>query len=235
MSRARENSVSGDSMSNFGPAPHGLFDGEGAEQSHCERIATGAKVLRGFAGAGAELMGAVEEVVAISPFRYMPVRGGRRMSVGMTNCGTLGWVSDETGYRYDTIDPATGRRWPAMPALFMQLAREAAAAAGFANFLPDACLVNRYAPGAQMGLHQDRDERDLDAPIVSVSLGLPAVFLFGGMQRSVRPQRIALESGDVAVWGGPSRLAYHGVAKLADGNHPLTGRCRVNLTFRKAG
>jgi alkylated DNA repair protein (DNA oxidative demethylase) len=157
------------------------------------------------------------------------------MSVAMTNCGSLGWVTDETGYRYDAIDPTSGLHWPTMPPVFAQLARDAADAAGFGNFVPDACLVNRYEPGAQMGVHQDKDEATYDSPIVSVSLGLPAVFLFGGLRRSDRPRRVRLESGDVVVWGGTARLAFHGVAKLAEGNHPLTGRSRINLTFRKAG
>ncbi len=165
----------------------------------------------------------------------MAVRGGRRMSVAMTNCGALGWVSDESGYRYSPVDPLSKTPWPEMPPEFRDLATRAAAEAGFPDFAPDACLINRYAPGAQMGLHQDRDESDFAAPIVSVSLGLPAVFLFGGMRRSERPRRIALESGDVVVFGGPARLAYHGIAKLAAGAHPLAGAYRLNLTFRKAG
>jgi alkylated DNA repair protein (DNA oxidative demethylase) len=152
----------------------------------------------------------------------------------MTNCGTAGWVSDESGYRYDPIDPDTGRHWPAMPLPFLDTARRAAAVAGFEDFTPDACLINRYEPGARLTLHQDRNERDFAAPIVSVSLGLPAIFLFGGRTRKDRPRRIRLESGDIVVWGGPARLAFHGVAPLAEGEHPLTGRSRINLTFRKA-
>jgi alkylated DNA repair protein (DNA oxidative demethylase) len=159
--------------------------------------------------------------------------GGFRMSVAMTNCGRVGWVSDRSGYRYDPVDPENGQPWPAIPASFLDLARRAAGIAGFA-FDPDCCLINRYEPGTKLSLHQDRDERDFTAPIVSVSLGLPAVFLWGGLKRSDRPRRIRLESGDVVVWGGPSRLTYHGVAPLAAGEHPVTGQVRINLTFRKA-
>jgi alkylated DNA repair protein (DNA oxidative demethylase) len=199
-------------------------------------LAQGACVLRGFAlgDAPALLQRLHEQVLPRAPWRHLTTPGGYRMSVAMTNCGEVGWVSDETGYRYDAVDPLSGLRWPAMPAGFARLADRAAQAAGFAGFEPDACLVNRYAPGSRLSLHQDRDERDRGAPIVSVSLGLPATFLFGGLKRSERPQRVTLRHGDVVVWGGPSRLAYHGVAPLAAGTHALLGDCRVNLTFRKA-
>ncbi len=156
------------------------------------------------------------------------------MSVAMTNCGDAGWVTDRSGYRYGGIDPQSGKPWPEMPSAFRDLAGRAAAAAGFDDFLPDACLINRYQPGARMSLHQDRDERDFGNPIVSVSLGLPAIFLFGGPARSDRPRRFRLEHGDIVVWGGPSRLFFHGVAPLADGEHNLLGHQRINLTFRKA-
>jgi alkylated DNA repair protein (DNA oxidative demethylase) len=156
------------------------------------------------------------------------------MGVAMTNCGAAGWVSDRTGYRYDALDPGTGRRWPAMPDVFRELAEKAAARAGWVGFAPDACLVNRYEPRVQLTLHQDKNERDFSAPIVSVSLGLPAVFLFGGSRRSDKTRRIPLAHGDVVVWGGEDRLRYHGVLPLKPGHHPLTGECRVNLTFRKA-
>ena len=156
------------------------------------------------------------------------------MSVAMTNCGNAGWVTDRSGYRYDGIDPNSGQPWPAMPAAFQQLAGRAAAEAGFGGFAPDACLINRYEPGARMSLHQDKDENDFGAPIVSVSLGLPAVFLFGGLKRSDKTQRYRLQHGDIVVWGGPARLAFHGVAPLADGEHAVMGRQRINLTFRKA-
>jgi alkylated DNA repair protein (DNA oxidative demethylase) len=157
------------------------------------------------------------------------------MSVAMTNCGAVGWLTDRTGYRYDSRDPDTGRSWPAMPDVFADLAAQAAARAGFVGFAPDACLVNRYEPGTRLSLHQDRNERDFDAPIVSVSLGLPAVFLFGGLRRADTPRRVPLTHGDVVVWGGPARLRYHGVLSLREGDHPLMGGRRLNLTFRKAG
>jgi alkylated DNA repair protein (DNA oxidative demethylase) len=198
-------------------------------------IAPGALVLRQFVGADDDaLLAQIARVLAEAPWRRMVTPGGLTMSVAMTNCGTVGWVSDRSGYRYDPIDPASGRPWPAMPDAFAHLARRAAAAAGYPSFEPDACLVNRYEPGTRLSLHQDRDERDFSAPIVSVSLGLPATFLFGGAARADRPQRIALAHGDVVVWGGVARLAFHGVAPLKDGQHPLLGRQRINLTFRKA-
>jgi len=191
--------------------------------------------LRGFARReAAGLVAAVAEVTAAAPFRNMIKPGGFRMSVAMTNCGTAGWVTDRKGYRYELVDPMTGQAWPPMPEPFTDLCARAAQAAGFAGFEPDACLINRYEPGARLSLHRDENERDFTAPIVSVSLGLPAVFLFGGKSRGDRPRRIRLESGDVVVWGGPARLTYHGVALLADGDDPLTGRCRINLTLRKA-
>ena len=180
------------------------------------------------------LFAAVKQITAEAPFRKMITPGGFRMSVAMTNCGRAGWVTDRKGYRYDPMDPTTGRAWPPMPPRFQDLAARAAAAAGFAGFDPDACLINRYEPGTRLSLHRDENERDFAAPIVSISLGLPAVFLFGGKCRSDRPRRIWLESGDVVVWGGPDRLVYHGVAPLAEGDDPLTGQCRINLTFRKA-
>lgn len=200
-----------------------------------ESLADGATLLRGFARPEAvSLMAAVERIAAVAPFRHMITPGGFRMSVAMTNCGGAGWVTDRSGYRYDPRDPVTDRPWPAMPETFFALAARAAAAAGFPGFAPDACLINRYEPAARLSLHQDKNERDFDSPIVSVSLGLPAVFLFGGARRADRPRRVRLDSGDVVAWGGPARLAFHGVAALADGDDPLTGRCRINLTFRKA-
>jgi alkylated DNA repair protein (DNA oxidative demethylase) len=200
-----------------------------------ERLGEAAVVLRRFArNLAAELVAAVENIAVAAPFRNMVTPGGYRMSVAMTNCGRAGWVTDRSGYRYDPVDPMTGQPWPTIPGLFRRLAGDAAAAGGFAGFEPDACLINRYEPGTKLSLHRDEDERDLTAPIVSVSLGLPAVFLFGGKKRGDRPRRSGLESGDVVVWGGPDRLVYHGVAPLAEGDHPLTGHCRINLTFRKA-
>ena len=199
-----------------------------------QAIADGAVLLRGFAATvEADLLADLRGIVAEAPFRHMVTPGGHRMSVAMTNCGGKGWVTDISGYRYDAADPESGRPWPAMPPSFRDLAQRAAAQAGFDGFAPQACLINRYEPGAKMSLHQDKDELDLRAPIVSVSLGLPATFLFGGLSRSDKPRRFRLTHGDVVVWGGPARLAFHGVAPLPDGNHPLLGRQRINLTFRK--
>lgn len=199
-----------------------------------EEMANGAVLLRGFVGdSEPELIAALRAIVAAAPFRRMFTPGGHQMSVAMTNCGSAGWVTDRIGYRYSPDDPETGKPWPAMPPLFRELADRAAERAGFAGFAPDVCLINRYVPGAKMSLHQDKDELDFAAPIVSVSLGLPAIFMFGGLKRSDQPQRFRLEHGDVAVWGGPSRLFYHGVAPLAEGNHPVMGPQRLNLTFRK--
>jgi alkylated DNA repair protein (DNA oxidative demethylase) len=198
-------------------------------------LGEGAVVLRGFAkSVAAPLLAALDRVAAAAPFRHMITPGGYRMSVAMTNCGTAGWVTDRSGYRYDPVDPETGMAWPSMPEVFADLANRAAAQAGFAGFASDACLINRYQPGTQLSLHQDRNERDFSAPIVSVSLGLPTVFLFGGMKRSDRPRRVPLTHGDVVVWGGPTRLAFHGIMKLTDGEHPVLGRQRLNLTFRRA-
>ena len=201
-----------------------------------QTLAPGALLLRGFALAHEDaVVAALSQVVARAPLRQMITPGGFRMSVAMTNCGAIGWVSDASGYRYDPRDPDSGRSWPAMPAAFAELATSAAASAGFDGFMPDACLVNRYDPGARLTLHQDRNERDFGAPIVSVSLGLPAIFLFGGIRRAERPLRVPLRHGDVVAWGGPARLRYHGVAAVRPGHHPRIGAHRINLTFRKAG
>jgi DNA oxidative demethylase len=211
-----------------------LFESVADVRLSREAMAEGAVLLRGFARSfGSQLIADLREVIAQAPFRHMVTPGGHRMSVAMTNCGSVGWVTDRSGYRYDANDPETAKPWPAMPASFRELAGQAGRRGGFEGFAPDACLVNRYAPGARMSLHQDKDELDLAAPIVSVSLGLPAIFLFGGLQRSDKPQRFRLEHGDIAVWGGPARLNYHGVAPLADGEHTMLGRQRINLTFRK--
>ena len=180
------------------------------------------------------LLAAIEQVTAEAPFRHLETPGGLRMSVAMSNCGACGWVSDRRGYRYADTDPLSGQPWPAMPTLFRELARSAATAAGYAGFEPDACLINRYLPGTKLSLHQDRDEADFSAPIVSVSLGLPAVFQFGGLQRADPAQRLPLAHGDVVVWGGNSRLRFHGVLALKSGHHPLLGEQRINLTFRRA-
>ncbi|HEX6138038.1 MAG TPA: DNA oxidative demethylase AlkB [Casimicrobiaceae bacterium] len=213
-----------------------LFATRDRSDARAEPLGPGATVLRGFAKPVAKaLLSAVADVAAHAPFRHMITPGGFRMSVAMTNCGALGWVSDRDGYRYDAVDPQSGRAWPPMPAAFLRLAEKAATRAGFAHFVPDACLINRYVPGAKLSLHQDRDERDFGAPIVSVSLGVPALFLFGGTRRMEKLTRVVLGHGDVVVWGGPARLRYHGVSALSAGHHPSLGERRINLTLRKAG
>jgi alkylated DNA repair protein (DNA oxidative demethylase) len=201
-----------------------------------ERLAPGAWLLHGFAyDRTRALLAAAKDIEQAAPFRHLVTPGGFRMSVAMTNCGSLGWMSDARGYRYTADDPQTGRPWPPMPPVFLQLAQAAAAAGGFSGFKPDACLLNRYEPGARLTLHQDRDERDFGAPIVSVSLGLPAVFLFGGAARKDRQRQVPLQHGDVVVWGGPARLYHHGVLALKDGHDDILGRVRLNLTLRRAG
>jgi DNA oxidative demethylase len=212
-----------------------LFEAVPDARPSREAMADGAVLLRGFARSfEAELLPALRAIVQQAPFRHLVTPGGHRMSVAMTNCGSVGWVSDHTGYRYDAIDPESGQSWPAMPPVLRRLAADAASGAGFNGFEPEACLINRYVAGAKLSLHQDKDELDFAAPIVSVSLGLPAIFLFGGLKRADKPARYRLEHSDVAVWGGPSRLFFHGVAPLADGEHAVMGRQRINLTFRKA-
>ena len=211
-----------------------LFETIGDARPPREVIADGAVLLRGFVRPfEAELIPALRIIVKQAPFRHLITPGGHRMSVAMTNCGSVGWVSDPSGYRYDPIDPDSGQAWAAMAEVLRRLAAGAAAEAGFNGFAPEACLINRYVSGAKLSLHQDKDELDYGAPIVSISLGLPAIFLFGGLKRSDTPRRYRLEHGDVAVWGGPSRLFYHGVAPLADGEHSMLDRQRINLSFRK--
>jgi len=213
-----------------------LFDDSDELESKRESLGSGAVVLRGFATKrSGSLLNAVQGVAAKAPFRHQVTPGGFRMSVAMTNCGALGWITDENGYRYVPDDPLSGDPWPTMPGCFCDLASDAATEAGYDGFEPDACLINRYDPAARLTLHQDQDERDLDAPIVSVSLGVPAMFLFGGLKRSDRQRRIPLWHGDVVVWGGPARLRYHGVLPLKEDSHPALGKRRINLTFRKAG
>jgi alkylated DNA repair protein (DNA oxidative demethylase) len=210
-----------------------LFDNDPLPRS-CQKIEEGAVLLRGFATDEAvALLEDVARIAQAAPFRHLVTPGGYTMSVAMTNCGRVGWVSDRTGYRYDPADPDTAALWPAMTDAFLDLAVRAAAEAGFADYHPDACLINRYIAGAKLGLHQDRDEEDAWAPIVSVSLGLPAVFLWGGKHRADPVRRLRVDNGDIAVWGGPARFVYHGVAPLKDGQHPMTGAARINLTFRK--
>jgi alkylated DNA repair protein (DNA oxidative demethylase) len=211
-------------------APTDLFAGARS----AIQLQTGAMLLGGFVVSNAtDLMSKLREVEASAPFRRMVTPGGWAMSVAMSNCGSVGWVTDRSGYRYDPIDPETGRPWPAMPAAFRDIAKRAAELAGYPGFAPDSCLMNRYEPGAKLSLHQDRNERSFDAPIVSVSLGLPATFLWGGPTRNVKPMRIPLFHGDVLVWGGPARLAFHGVDTLRAGNSPDVP-FRYNLTFRTA-
>ncbi|WP_038903462.1 DNA oxidative demethylase AlkB [Dickeya zeae] len=211
-----------------------LFADEPPERRN-ETLAPGAVVLRGFAWPQADaLLAALKTVTQRAPFRHLVTPGGYTMSVAMSNCGPLGWVSDEQGYRYSAQDPLSGQPWPAMPACFLQLSQAAALEAGYHDFAPDACLINRYAVGAKLSLHQDKDELDLRQPIVSVSLGLSAVFLFGGMKRSDPCQRLTLMHGDVVVWGGPSRLCYHAILPLKRGPLPMgmSDEVRLNLTFR---
>ena len=212
-----------------------LFDGKVDADDRRKQPAFTPTVLRGFALQFTDrLLAELDRIAAVAPFRRMVTPGGFTMSVAMTNCGSAGWVTDRTGYRYDPVDPASGKPWPPMPAVFRDLATTAAAQAGFAGFTPDACLINRYEPGTRLSLHQDKDEQDYGSPVVSVSLGLPARFLFGGLKRSDPQSKIPLEHGDLVVWGGPARLAFHGVMPLANGVHPALGRQRINLTFRKA-
>ncbi|OAE62774.1 DNA oxidative demethylase AlkB [Achromobacter mucicolens] len=213
-----------------------LFGGEDPAQHGRVALGPQSVVLRGFALSAVDaLLAGVDDVIAQAPFRHMQTPGGYTMSVALTNCGELGWTTDARGYRYSRIDPVSGQPWPAMPPAFRQLAENAAREAGFADFAPDACLVNRYAPGSRLSLHQDRNERDYGAPIVSVSLGMPAVFLFGGDDRADRAARVPLFHGDVVVWGGVDRLRFHGVMPLKDLPHPRLGSQRINFTIRKAG
>ncbi len=197
-------------------------------------LAEGAQVLPSFAREMDDsLLNAVKQIITQAPLRHMTTPNGFQMSVAMSNCGQLGWVSDRKGYRYEPIDPITRKTWPTLPGIFLDLAKKAASYTGFENFLPDACLINCYEPGTRLSLHQDKDEHDSKAPIVSVSLGLPAIFLFGGLQREHPATRHRLEHGDVVVWGGPSRFVYHGIAPLANEYHSKVGRKRINLTFRR--
>jgi alkylated DNA repair protein (DNA oxidative demethylase) len=212
-----------------------LFKDMQEDRTWREELGPGAVVLRRFAVPDeTAILAALSAITADAPFRHMITPGGFRMSVAMTNCGSVGWVADNTGYRYDAIDPEGGKPWPRMPDVFRKLAQDAAASGGFNGFEPDACLINRYAPGTRLSLHQDKDERDFSQPIVSVSLGIPAVFLFGGLRRNDKSMRVPLTHGDIVVWGGPARLHYHGIMPLKEGHHSLTGGYRINLTFRKA-
>lgn len=189
-------------------------------------------LLRGFV-ATAPLLLEIEAIAAAAPFRRLETPGGGRMSVAMTNAGRWGWHSDRRGYRYLECDPESGRPWPTMPAAFAALARRAATRAGFPGFEPDCCLVNRYAIRAQMGTHRDFDELDLRHPIVSVSIGLPATFLWYGAARKGPPRRVEVTDGDVLVWGGAARAGYHGVRRLTGRGEAPDG-LRYNLTLRRA-
>lgn len=212
-----------------------LLDDVGSAGPAREIMAEGAVLLHGAAlRLETDFLVSLRDITAQSPFRHMVTPGGYTMSIAMTNCGAAGWVTDKRGYRYDRLDPETGKPWPPMPSSFLAVATEAAIQAGYSHFYPDACLINRYEPGARLSLHQDKNERDFENPIVSVSLGLPATFQFGGLKRNDPVNRFALRHGDVAVWGGPSRLCFHGVPELKDGEHDLLGRMRINLTFRRA-
>ena len=219
------------------PLTFDLFaDAEPEQQPRREQIGEQSWVLRGFALPWLErLLPALDEVLAAAPFRQMVTPGGFTMSVALSSCGTFGWTTDRSGYRYTRDDPQTGRPWPMMPEVFFQMAQAAAQAAGFNGFAPDSCLINRYIPGAKMSLHQDKDEHSYAAPIVSVSLGLPAMFLFGGFARSDKSQRVPLFHGDIVVWGDVDRLRYHGVLPIKYGHHPKLGDQRINFTFRTAG
>lgn len=199
-------------------------------------IAESAWLLRGYVRESAEqVVEAMRSVIRQAPLRSMQVPGGHRMSVLTTSCGDWGWVSDLEGYRYAAQDPSTGKEWPRMPDLLKRLAVDGAVRAGFEGFDPDACLINCYRPGAKMGLHQDRNERDRTEPILSISLGLSATFMFGGLKRGDPVRRFPLEHGDMLAWGGASRMVYHGVMPVKAGEHPMLGGWRVNLTFRRAG
>lgn len=211
-----------------------LFADDDAHLPASEAFADGATLLRGFVDNDREVIEAIRGVTEKSPFRHMVTPGGLQMSARLTSCGAVGWVSDRHGYRYEACDPLSGLPWPGIPAALLDLAGRAAAAGGYAGFEPDACLVNEYQVGARMSLHQDRDERDFSQPIVSVSLGLPATFVFGGLRRTDPVRRLRLKHGDVVVWGGPTRLNFHGILPISPGHHPVVGARRINLTFRRA-
>ncbi|QRR30548.1 DNA oxidative demethylase AlkB [Pseudomonas simiae] len=201
-----------------------------------EQIGEQSYVLRGLALPWIErILPELRRVLAQSPFRQMVTPGGFTMSAALSSCGDLGWTTDTSGYRYSPVDPRSQQPWPQMPEVLRQLAVQAAAQAGFFDFAPDACLINRYVPGAKMSLHQDKNERRYSEPVVSISLGLPAIFLFGGHERSDKPRKVSLFHGDVVVWGGVDRLRFHGVMPIKDGLHPIMGPQRINLTFRTAG
>ena len=219
-----------------------LFGSPVEQQVH---IAEGAMLLRQFVQQNKNAL--LDETTVLadlncilenSPLRKMTTASGFTMSVAMTNCGKLGWVSGSNGYMYSSIDPETAQPWPAMPPALLEAATRIARQAGYPGFLPDACLINRYLAGAQMGLHQDRDEKDFSQPIVSLSIGLSARFIIGGLDsaagRNAHTQSVVLKHGDAIVFGAAARLMFHGVLSLKPGHHPLVGNSRINLTFRVA-
>ena len=224
-------------MNTIQPSNFDLFaDNEPQQQPRADQIGEQSWVLRGFAlPVVDQLLPALENVLEAAPLRSMMTPGGFSMSVGTSSCGALGWITDRSGYRYSSVDPLSGMPWPTMPEVFSALVHSAAAQAGFADFEADSCLINRYIPGAKMSLHQDKDENAYAAPIVSLSLGLPAMFLFGGFARSDKTQRVPLLHGDMVIWGGVDRLRFHGVLPIKQGRHPQLGEQRINLTFRVAG
>lgn len=217
------------------PTTLDLFADDAPQPPTTERIGPRSWVLRGFALPLIDrLLPALDSVLAQAPFRHMVTPGGHTMSAALSSCGSFGWITSPRGYAYSSIDPQNGQPWPAMPEVFFELAQQAADAAGFPGFVPDACLINRYIPGAKMSLHQDKDEQAYEWPVVSVSLGIPAMFLFGGLARNDATQRVPLFHGDVVVWGGEDRLRFHGVMPIKQAEHPQLGEQRINFTFRKA-
>lgn len=213
-----------------------MFEQDGVNAGQSEVYGQDVHILRGLALPYVDdiMRALINQIKPQSPLRHMTTPGGYSMSVAMTNCGQRGWETSRSGYQYTAIDPLTNQPWPDMPATFMTLAQVAANKAGFVNFRPDSCLINEYQAGSKMSLHQDKDEADLAAPIVSVSLGLSARFLLGGFTRQDKAVRIALHHGDVMVWGRSDRLRFHGILPIKAALHSVTGDCRINLTFRKA-
>ncbi|THJ30850.1 DNA oxidative demethylase AlkB [Lampropedia aestuarii] len=208
-----------------------------ADSPEEQRVALGpqAVVLRQKASPlAAELVARIEDVLQHSPLYQMATPGGKPLSVRTTSCGTHGWSSDPTGYSYVRHHPLTDQAWPEIPAAWSALATEAAQEAGFAQFAPDTCLINQYGLDSKMALHQDRSEQDLRQPVVSISLGMSALFLWGGMQRSDKPAHVLLHHGDMVVWGGVDRLRFHGIKHLTGAPHPQLGAMRYNLTLRRA-
>jgi len=206
-----------------------LFSQLAAEPTH-EEIFPGATLMRGLAQAqDGEFLEAMQGVLSAAPLHHATTPTGLPMGVMVSDCGT----PEAFRRRWDPANPAVRQMWPPMPRALLDFSLRCAVRAGFPLFRPDTCHVNRYQAGTKLGLHQDRHECDMSQPIVSVSFGLECVFLLGGLERTDSPKRILLEHGDVIVWGGPSRMRFHGVQPLKPGHHPLTGPYRYNLTFRK--